>query len=225
MPIRSSLGLKGFNNLVGFGAGVRALSFVDSASSTGASVTIPAIAAVGDVAILVDYVVSFSAAVTKVVPSGWTELVDTAGTAVGDYYRVIASYRILTSGQPGASVTGMNEDGENKLMLVFRHANGISSITPSTWNSEIGDGDLASQAANASGGTAPLIVIGAACIEGGTASFSTASPAFDDTVASSDADILMGYKLYDNSPANHTIDMNDLGNNNALVSGYLQITV
>ncbi|MER8464177.1 hypothetical protein [Mesorhizobium sp. M1396] len=76
----------------------------------------------------------------------------------------------------------------------------------------------------ASGQAIPLVVIGVAVGSGGTAVFSTASPAFDATqTAGSGAPVIAGYKLYNASPANHTIDMADLGIN-VLASGYLRFT-
>ena len=84
-----------------------------------------------------------------------------------------------------------------------------------------------SQTALASGGTAALVVIGfAACEEETDALFSTASPAFDDTVQNAGGTAILGYKIYNKAPADHTIDIDHLGQSfdvNALQTGYLEV--
>ena len=188
-----------------------------SASSTTSTIVIPAAAAIGDLAVLFDYAEG-SGLPTDVVPTNWTGLV----TATVDNFRIRCSRKVLVGGDPGATITGMNGSvGNDKVMLVFRPSSAIATVTPSTWLAEVTLGNPASQAISASGQAVPIIVFGCAAINGGTAAFSTASPAFDAEVAKAQADIIAGYKIYNSGPANHTIDMNDLGDSNGLASGYL----
>ena len=200
-------------------AAVTELTFIASATSDdSATVTVPASAAVGDLAVLFDYGTE-TPLPTKVVPAGYTEATDVTGVQT----RLTVSYKVLESGDPGNDITGMDTFPNNKAIVVVRRASGISTITPSTWNGEIANGDPALQTVSASGGTAPLVVFGCDVAGGGTVSFSTASPAFDDEILNPGDDIIVGYKLYDSSPADHDIDADDNGNRNALVSGWLEV--
>ncbi|MBP6734028.1 MAG: hypothetical protein KAX51_04535 [Chromatiaceae bacterium] len=101
---------------------------VATAASADATITIPAAAAVGDLAVLLDACDS-SGAITSVVPAGWTLI---KALLVTTAERHNSSYKILTSGDPGATLTGMTAAIQNKLLFVFRLAGGISSITVAT---------------------------------------------------------------------------------------------
>lgn len=200
-----------------------ATSFVASATSIdSATIVIPSGAQAGDWAILFDHIFNNSPSPTEVVPAGWTQI----GSSLtnGTTRRWVVSHKILVAGDPGATVTGMSPSTDSdKVMFVFRGANPYASATPSTWNGEQTTLNPASQTVSASGQTAPLIVLGQAFVSNATAAFSTASPAFDATVATSSARMLAGYKIYDASPSDHTIDQNDLGNTNCLRSGYVRL--
>lgn len=194
--------------------GVSSLSFVDSATSTGPTLTIPALAAAGDLAYLFDYSQIGTGTPTTVVPTGFTSLANTT-----DVSRAISSYKIIAAGEPGSSITGMDSDNDNKVMFVFRGNVAISTVTPSTWNSQ-GGGSPSTQTVTASGQTTPLVVIGAVG-QATTAAFTTESPAFDATVTVNSR-IEAGYKIYNSSPADHSIDAGDNGRDN-LHSGYLRV--
>jgi len=217
------------NHLSGFGGGgasLSSVSYLTSAGTNTSSVTIPATSRAGDVAVLFDEGRGASAP-SLVTPSGWTNLVNTtAGSA-----RMAVFYKILASGEPNTSITGMDGSfGESKLLLVFRPNTPVTTVTPSTFLSEITSGNPASQSAAASGQIAPVIVLGGASDQDtGAPTFTTASPAFDGEVtqAGSGADYAfrMGYKIYNaaSAPASHTIDIGDNGNDNGLWSGYLKL--
>lgn len=192
------------------------ISYVTSAESTGETIVIPAGAAIGDVAVLADFAWSLAGDPTDVVPTGWTGLVEDEGNNA----RFRISYKILTAGNPGATITGMNgNSGDAKLMFVFRASTHVKTVTASTWLAETADADPASQAVSASGQNTPLVVLG--FCSANVAVFNVASPAFDAEVAIGNDDLRGGYKIYNASPADHTIDMADLGDDNALASGYL----
>jgi hypothetical protein len=108
-------------------------------------------------------------------------------------------------------------------MLTFRPDTAINDVTISTWNAESTAADPASQTVTASGQPVPLIVFGAAGAIQTGAAFSTASPAFDNTIIANSR-LRVGYKIYNASPANHTIDMNDLGSDNSLASGFIRLS-
>ena|SRR3990167_277358 len=194
-------------------------STVLSAWSSSSTIVIPATAAVGDLAVLFDFALR-TTGVPDVIPTGWTGLVTDTN---GDNTRIRCSYKKLVSGDPGATITGLTAAGTaNKLMLVFRPSFTIVTITPSTWLAEATEGNPASQLVAASSQAPPLVVCGGAAIISGTAAFSTASPAFDAEIASANGDIIVGYKIYNNAPQDHTIDMNDI-QQNGLASGYLVV--
>jgi hypothetical protein len=199
---------------------VTTLTFVDSATSTGTTITIPAGAQEGDIAVLADFQVTGSGP-TLVTPTNWTNIVDTANA----FSLLATSYRELPSGAGGTNVTGMTVAGGevcSKVMLVFRPDSSASAITPSAFNEETTGGNPAEQTVSASGQAVPLIVLGILAAENTTnPAFSTASPAFDDTVPSND--LRFGYKIYNSSPADHTIDMADLSAGNFLQSGYIRV--
>lgn len=202
------------------------LSFTTSATSTGSTITIPAGAAIGDFAILADFADGGSIP-SLVTPTNFNDIASAGvGSAFGGGVngRGAVSWKILVSGDPGTSVTGMNGGTSNaKVMLVFRPAVTLSSATPNTWDKEINTANPTAQSVTASGGTPPLVVFGVGATDAGTASFSTASPAFDGTVLTSDSDMIFGYKIYNSSPSDHSIDINDLGRN-YLASGYVAFT-
>lgn len=201
-------------------AGVSSLSYVGTADSSASTITIPATSQTGDIAILYDLAVSGSIP-TLVTPSGWTNRLNTTGST----FRLAVCSKILEAGEPGASITGMNgATVNNKMMMVFRPNIPIGTATFSTFTGETGPADPASQSILASGQPAPVLVI-AGCGASAGPSFSTASPAFDADVAASSPPLRMGYKIYNagSTPADHTIDMADLGARNSLWGGYITV--
>jgi hypothetical protein len=199
------------------------VSFVDSATSTSSTVTIPAGASIGDLAVLFDDGSNSSGAPAEVVPTGFTQI--GASLSIGGVggSRSVVSYKILAAGEPGSSITGVNGDLRNQKVILVFHSNlsAFVSATPSTWNGELTSGNPALQTVSASGQAAPLLVLGQAYVTTATpASFSTASPAFDATVGTTNS-LLAGYKIYNSSPADHSIDQDDLGSGNTPRSGYV----
>ena len=190
------------------------LTFINSAVSSGASITIPAAALENDIAFLADFSRDGS---DNLIPSGFTSL---ANTFVEGDTRLLTSYRVLGSSPGGTSVTGMNGATSNaKVMLVFRPSITTLSIAVPTWGSEGGLGDPANQTVAASGQTPPLVVIGVAATTG-TPSFNLQTPSFSATVTQ--GGVIVGYKIYDELPQDHTVGMADLGSRNALQSGYIR---
>jgi hypothetical protein len=208
-------------------AGLTTISFVASATSTSHTITIPASAQAGDVAILFDAAVSTEAIPGDVVPTGWTGII-TATNLPNDGNRVRISYKILAGGDAGASVTSMDGTvADDQVMLVFRGNIAATAVSAEDWEAQATQNNPASQTVNASTeGTRPLVVFGMTHIHNGTAAFSTQSPAFAATVANSDNDLLVGYTIYNSADAlsDHTVDMNDLGTYQALASGFLELS-
>ena len=104
------------------------LYHVATAASDSSTITIPASAAAGDLAVLLDACDNPSA-ITDGVPAGWTLL---KALTVTTSVRCNSSYKILASGDPGATITGMTALIRNKLLFVFRLAGGIATVTVAT---------------------------------------------------------------------------------------------
>lgn len=207
-------------NLAGFmrPAGLRIRSQVLTATSTTHQIVIPAAALPGDFCILGDMGGSVGEP-TDVLPTDFTSL-QTEGD--GSTTRGRVSGKILVSGDPGSTITGINATADAKTMFVFRGSSPFKGFTGSTWNEQITGGNPTGQNVAAAGVKTPVIVFGIAGeADDGTAAFSTASPAFDDTLSPAGTHLIMGYKIYNGGPADHSIDMNDLGNANFLASGYV----
>lgn len=198
------------------------ITFFASANSTGSTVTWPASVASGDIAVLIDHALNIIGTPGDVAASGFTNI---AAATYSDSFKRIKSYWKICTGSETGSLSCVNGNQQNgKVLLVFRPTGGtITTVTPTDAFIESQDGDIPAQVVNASGGATPLIVIGAT-IGQATTAFTTASPAFDATVATSSTRLIVGYKMYNSSPADHTIDMNDVGGGNGLLSFYLKLS-
>lgn len=199
------------------GGGLTSISLFSSTNATASTIAWPASIQAGDVAIISDEAFTIGT-VTPVTPSGFTNIV-TVGGASGKPLHML-SRKILDGSETG-SITGLNGGlGNGKILYIFRGNRAITSVTPSTWNSEATDGDPTAQNV-ASPSSLPAVVLGMAYGSGGSASFTTASPAFDATQGyGTGATSIGGYKIYNSSPAGHTIDAAD-NSINILASGYL----
>jgi hypothetical protein len=114
------------------------LTFVASAfqpTTSSSAITIPATAAVGDIAILFDRQNSTGQA--QVTPSGWTQITTALSATTGsNRLRITISYRILTAGQPGTSITGQGSVAR-KIMVVYRPSTAITTATVLTNSSSV----------------------------------------------------------------------------------------
>lgn len=196
------------------------MAFQDSATSTASTVTWPTVAA-GDIAYLFDAAANNSGSPTLVTPSGFTSIVSEAWAT---YWASGISQRICDGSETG-SITGMaGTNSNNKVLLVFRGTRAVASVENSTPTKQGTTGNPSSQNISASGQATPLIVLGMAYSGSGAVAFATASPAFDATVVNSASRLMVGYKIYNSSPANHAIDMNDLGSANYLAGFYSRLS-
>lgn len=206
------------------------LTYVGSATSTSSSLTAPGGIASGDFAVYMD-MARDTGAPSAVTPSGFTNVLNTShfvATVGENDHRFMVSYKVLTGSE--TTISGMSGDGSNdqfKGMFVYRPNKAITAVTPltgSSWGKEMTNSNPSSQAKTLTGLTAPVLYLGIAYNYNTVGLFSTASPAFDDSSLTAGSRIRFGRKLYNTSPANHTIDMDDLGNGNGLFSGYFTFT-
>lgn len=208
------------------GGGSISLTYVDAATSTTSSVTAPGGIASGDLAIYLDFATRRNVAVPATTPSGFTNIIsDTgySGDADDSDSRFMASYKILTGSE--TTISGMNSDAEYKCLFVYRPSRAISTVSPlssGSWGQQVTDSNPSSQATTMLGLDAPVVFVGMSYSQDSTGAFSTETPAFDATHTAGTA--RFGRKLYNAAPQNHTIDMSDLGTQNALYSGYIQVS-
>ncbi len=187
-----------------------------SAISTSVNVTCPTVIA-GDVILLLDFAVSFSS-VTKIVPSGFTEIRDNSTSTT----RQVCSYKIANGTESGSSLSGMAGSlATRKVVVTFRGDIPISVVTPLDVEGQATTGNPTAQTVNASGQPVPLIVIGGYSAGSGTVDPRTFSPAKDGEVNQS-GESYIAWKIYNSSPANVSIDMDDEGTN-LLTSFYMTL--
>ena len=196
------------------------LSFFASSTSEIATITLPANIEAGDIIVLFD-AGNEAGIPTSVVPTGFTSIFD-VGTEIGVIdARRIASYKIAVGTEGGTNITGMNSGEMEKVALVFRGNIPVTSVNVADIATEATSGNPAAQVINASGGAVPLVLVG--CVNsltnlGASDSFSPAA----DAVVSTGADTNVYYKVYNSSPADHTLDMGDPGTGNFLGSFYME---
>lgn len=194
------------------------LSYRTSATSTSSSITIPSGAEVGDIAVLFDFAGSSNTTIpTSVVPSGFTSASNkSSSTTAGT--RAIVSYKKLVSGDPGASITGMNGGLFNtKRILIFSPSSPISTIMLGDVQETITDSAPAEQ--TVSSDDPPYLVIGAASTRSYTPSWTAAW--YDDSF--SQTRTLFAYKLFNASFDDVSIDFTAGGYSHACIQAFALI--
>lgn len=221
--------------LIGFGAKqesaaapLTTVSFLASSTSVDSeTITLPASIAAGDLIIVLD-AISNDSSPTLVTPSGFTNVTN----ATSSYMRFASCYKIADGSEASTSVTGLLPDppgGGAKIAAVFRGDVAISSFTPASINQpSIDNANPTAQSVTASGGTPPLIVFGFYVNDYGSGvNPRTFSPTKDGEINESGAtycDLWLAYKIYNSSPANVTVDMDDEGYGNGIQSYYGAMT-
>jgi len=218
------------SGLIG-GGGAASLSFSLRASATtsASSIVTPGSTVAGDLLIFAEYARNTDAAVapTSVIPTGFTQIGSSLSATAGtEGFRLNVAYKIATGADAGTSRTGMNDNHMAKVMLVFNPGATIVTTTLSTPNAEITAGDPALQTVSASGQPAPLLVFAAIGSPISGYGYTTISPGFDSAPAASgtSASMILGYNIYNSSPANHSINISDSGAMNAVTSWYMRFT-
>ena len=201
------------------------ITFQASATSTSQSVTIPATAQAGDVALLLDRATNNSGTYpTLVTPSGWTNLANTMAQYAGTIsLRTAIAYKVLDSGDPGLSITCTNGAGaDSKLVLVFRPSQTtgwtVSASTPVTQGTT---GNPTAQTIAASAAAAPVLLYG--CVSDVSVDTAAFSSAVGFTTVSSGTRLLGAYQIQNSSPADGSIDADAATYGLTLQSGYLSL--
>lgn len=200
--------------LIGFGASAGAapfttLSFRSSATSTASTLTAPGDIQAGDLLVWWDSGVAGFSAPASVVPTGFTEIQNVSVVSAAGA-RGILAYKIADGTEAGATLSGITSSPA-KILAVFKGDGPISTATVQSTNGQATTGNPSAQSVAASGHTPPLVVIGA---YGASATLDprTFSPAEDAEISANTFHYLK-YKIYNSSPADHSIDMDDEGTN------------
>ena len=196
---------------------------VSSVSNSAANtIVIPATSQAGDVAVLLDFAVSSTTAAGAVTPSGWTQIrtdLINATTAV----RASVCYKILVSGDIGASITGMSGGtSTRKMLLILKNNRKVTQVTVGSSNGAASDLDPSAQTI-AVAGVIPSMVLIAHYASSSAVNPRTTSKTMTEVMGSSTNQYCLYSVVNSRSLAqNITVDMVDNGTN-ALQSFYLKL--
>lgn len=207
--------------LLGYGGAAAdpEIAFFGSANSAASTtITLPASINAGDLIVLLDRVEAASLP-SKVIPTDFTEILDTAGSL----HRQTSSYKIAVGTEGGTAITGMSASGAtfaDKVALVFRGTPAITGVTVGDPEQTDTSGNPTALTCSASSGTPPLVVLGG---YGSTGAIDprTFSTTKDGEVTTASTRLYLAYKIYNLAPADTTIDMDDEGSRNNLHSFYM----
>ncbi len=202
-----------------------AVTQVLSAASTTSSVTYPSGIQAGDLIVVLDFARSPSQP-SDVNPSGYTLIQRSAVIESGGFAaQKLASWLKIATGSETGSLSLMNGSSSNaKVIVVFRGGSPISSAAIQDPDSETTTSNPAAQSVSASGGDTPLIVLGFYS-SSSAISPRTFSPAKDGEVGASNNLGYLAWKIYESSPADVSIDMDDEGAGNSLHSCYVELVI
>lgn len=192
------------------------VSFINYSTSIFDTIVIPANSQVGDIALLGDFVGNLFVTVTRLSPSGWTQLASNGSLSRTG---LTVSYKILTSGQPGSTITGQNGFINSKVMLIFRLNSGsitsvatpYNQITCSTGNPTDHTVPVATQ---------PCIVAAFNASEATPASWASTSPTPDQDYTA----VYIRGSSWLNPQQSVAVTMNDLGAHNEFWAGSLELS-
>lgn len=192
------------------------------------TIEVPAGIQAGDLIVLLDYAEEVGAPLDTH-PSGFTRLLEYGESAsVSNHESVmILSYKLAVGNESGQTLTGMDGDGIAKALVVFRSDPPIESVAAAVdvdGDNTNGNPDPINIPAGSQ--TPPLIAFG--CYgSAGNISPRTMSPTKDGEVGlnEEDASAWLAWKIYESSPADVQIDMDDEGNLNTLAGAYIRLTI
>jgi len=188
---------------------------LSSTSDVGGTISYPGGVQFGDLAFLCDWSRWNSGTPTKAIPAPFTEIITDNNTGTNSQLMSL-SYRLLDGAESGALPVSNGTGLDAKVMVVFRGNVPIRGVTISTpTSSGVASGNPAAQNILASGGTPPLVALGCYGSSGvvNPRTFTVAgSPAKDGEVGEpNDEHCYVAWKIYNSSPANVSIDMDDEG--------------
>lgn len=208
---------------------VDVLSFSGTAAQSTLTITHPVAVRAGDVMILFhgtydndnDFINTYPTSFTPIYTDAYLYTTETY-MAIAVSARILPNLTNITTPVP----VGTTADGHYYFAIYYRPSAPVTTLTPSTPTNQNTTGDPTAQTVTVSSNTNPTLVFGSIQTTGTTPAFNTATPAFDNEVTANAVGIIrarVGYKLYNSSPQNHTIDMADLGTQR-LTSFSLQVS-
>jgi hypothetical protein len=210
-----------------------AITLRDSATSTANNGTIVAPGSIqaGDLLVLLDKDQNTSGSPADTVPSGFTRIhTGLQDPGIGTIeQRVTLSYKIATGAEAGATLTGINGTATGvagRILLVFAPSSGtlFTGVTVNDAALQQLNTNPVSETILSGSGTPPLIALAGYVTQSAAISPRTFSPAADGEVTAAQY-IYLAYKIYEASPSNITVDMDDEGNMNALSTCYLRLAI
>lgn len=211
------------NNLVGFGAapagGISTLVKQTDTANTADSITFPADINSGDLLVVFGYSAGLVGSPSVTTPSGWT-LVGSYKTLDANKTTLAIWYKIADGSEASSTVSSWFSGDFAALIssLTFRADKAITSAAGFDYEAIYTNADPSAQTVNASGGTAPIIVVGYS--GNGTL---TLSPTEDGSVDSGFS-AYRSWKIYLSSPSDTTVDTSDNGSGNTLQSCYFEVS-
>lgn len=189
--------------------------FSRNTSTSTAAFPLPVGTQVGDIAVFLDGGGdSFtSTPPALVVPTGFTQIF--TNTVVGGFaaLRATASYKILNASDISTgTISGMSPGTVRKQLRIIRPSATVSSVIVSTPVTEATGGDPVAQTISMNGLTTPVIGFAWGATTGGTATI-TSTPAGVMTVTNNTGLQTISDIIYNSSPINIIVDMNDPGTN------------
>lgn len=194
----------------------KTLAYAASATSSAATITIPATAQAGDLAVLFDLARDIVSTPTLVTPSGWTTISDLTGGRGA----AVLSYKILAAGEPGSTITGMDgNSADAKSLVVFRATPTLAGVAVQDLGEQYTTDNPGAQTKAAV--TAYPYVIYGVC--GGLSALPTWASAWYSNTGS------VGYQRYawqifNDTGASVSVDCNDSGTGTFLHSCALLVT-
>lgn len=203
-------------------------STTGSGTTAALTLTHPVGVVTGDLCILFHYAFDNDSDFVVNRPSGFTILHNRAYLyTTATYLSYVISYQVLpdttnvtlpTAVQDSDSVT-TSPDNQAYVALYFYLDKSIEKVDLLQTSYVESTGNPGSRSITASTFTnVPLLVLGSLGINTGTPAFNASTTAFDGTVtntAATNIEMIAGYKIYNTNPASdHTIDMDDLSNQN-----------
>lgn len=186
------------------------------------SITAPAGIIAGDLIVCLNIAESGGAGPTTAVPSGFTSINNVTVTTPGsNVQRSILSYKLAVGTEASSTLTGM-VGAYTLIILVFRGNAPAALLTVASVNGQATAGNPTAQSVTASGGVVPLVVLGAYWTQG-VVNPRTFTPTKDGEVSNGSQSGWIAWKIYNASPANVSIDMDDEGDGNSLQSCYIQM--
>lgn len=193
------------------------VAFRAASYSTGVSLTAPAEIQAGDLLVFAQASLNISGIPSSVTPSGFTTIVDVTD---GDSRRAMLSWRLANGTEASTSLTGMSALNNRKGLAVF--SGEIEGVDPRSFAGETTGGAPENQIITSSGGVVPTLVL-AAYLSTGSIDPRGMSPAKDGEDGGNSNSTWFAWKIYNDSPANVTVSMDDEGSN-ALMAGYFNLS-